>query len=273
MRPAPTLLGMAMAMLGLLLLLAQAGWVEGATALLLLSGGILLFLVTVRRRAQRSATPVRRSDTAPRSETAVGEAIAIPLATALKAALTIRAPLGQLTISAGSAGPDLLTGRFFAPVSADAHLSGNTLHATLAPAADTPAARVDWHIALHPAVPLKIEIMTGSGSALLDFSRLDLLDLQLTTGVGRCQVYLPQREGPVTFTLRSGTGGVQIHPAEDTAWQVSGVTDRLLVPPDTRVSGPGTADTGREVRLHIAAATGAIRLLPPNSEPNRRAPA
>ena len=259
MRRLSALFGMTLALLGLLLLVEQAGWIIGAVGRffwpLLLAAVVLMLVGSSRRSSARPVAPT------PQAAQPAGELLAIPLAGALKADVTISAPLGRLSVTVDEAGPDALTGRCRAPIAADARLDGSTLVATLAPAEETPAARVDWDIALQPDLPLKLHITTGSGRAMLDLSGLTVISLALTTGVGPCDVRLPQQEGQIELHLNSGTGGVQIHALPATAFAISGVTDRLLTNLDTMpVPNP---DAPRQLRLHIASATGAVRLLLP----------
>lgn len=62
-----------------------------------------------------------------------------------------------------------------------------------------------WDLRLSPAVPLRLALDTGVGSANADLSGLNVTDLTVNTGVGQIDVILPA-QGSVNATIDGGVG-------------------------------------------------------------------
>ena len=68
-----------------------------------------------------------------------------------------------------------------------------------------------WNLAFNPQIPLELSINMGAGSVVLDLSGLQVTDVNVQMGVGRTEVVLPERDGPLTVNIQGAIGEMVIY--------------------------------------------------------------
>jgi hypothetical protein len=92
-----------------------------------------------------------------------------------------------------------------------------------------------WDIGLTPEIPLKVTIDGGVGESNLDFSQLDVTDLDVDCGVGDMTITLPATDSNYEVDLDVGVGRVEVKLEEDIDATITingGVGDTIIVVPE-----------------------------------------
>jgi len=150
------------------------------------------------------------------------EQASIPLEGARDAAVTVRHGAGRLTISAGTAGDQLLSGSFGGGLDASRRTEDGRLvvdmrvrdrdvsHYIFGPWRRGWAGTLDWDFALNPGIPLSLRLETGASEARLALGDLQVRELLLKTGASSTTIDLPERAGHTRVTVESGAAAVKI---------------------------------------------------------------
>ncbi len=74
-----------------------------------------------------------------------------------------------------------------------------------------------WNIGLTPDLPLELEFQSGFGRTVLDLQDLELLGLDVQTGLGDVIIHLPAASQSYNTSIRSGAGSFEITIADEAA--------------------------------------------------------
>ena len=66
-----------------------------------------------------------------------------------------------------------------------------------------------WELQLNREVPMKLQLSTGIGRAMVDLSRMNITSLRVDAGVGEATVTLP-RQGDLDANIKTGVGSVTL---------------------------------------------------------------
>jgi len=156
-----------------------------------------------------------------RKPSAEGEEVAIPLDGAGEVKLRVKHGAGQFRLSDGAAPDQALSGTFGGGLEKAVNREGSRLDITLKPSRGvfpdflfpwtwTAGGGFDWSLKINEEIPLFFDIEAGAGGAKLDFSHLNLKDLQIETGVSSTTLTLPEKAGHTNVKLEAGVASVSV---------------------------------------------------------------
>jgi hypothetical protein len=150
------------------------------------------------------------------------EQASVPLEGAVEAAITVHHGAGRLTIGAGAASDQLLTGSFGGGLDAERRQEGSLLRVDMRiKERDFSryifgswekgwAGRLDWDFILNPSVPLDLRLETGASETLLSLTELNVRELSIKTGASSTSVELPRSVAMTRVHVESGAAAVKI---------------------------------------------------------------
>jgi len=150
-----------------------------------------------------------------------GEEASIPLDGVNEVELRVKHGAGQFRLSDGAAPDQALSGTFGGGLEKSVNRQGSRLDITLKPAHGffldflfpwnwTAGGGFDWSLKINEEIPLFFDIEAGAGGATLDFSHLNLKDLQIETGVSTTTLTLPEKAGHTNVKLEAGVASVSV---------------------------------------------------------------
>ena len=110
----------------------------------------------------------------------------------------------------------------------------------------TNSEKLNWDVALNPAVPLDLEARGGTGSMRLQLGEFELRGLNVDSGTGSVTLALPSKGASYDGAVSTGTGSLNVTIPD-------GATVRLTVRIGT---GSATFDVPDDAALQIVASTG-----------------
>ncbi len=150
------------------------------------------------------------------------EQASVPLEGAREAAVTIRHGAGRLSVGAGAAPDQLLSGSFGGGLDASRRREGERLVADLRVRERDPSHYIfgswrggwvgilDWDLGMNPSVPLSLRVESGASETRLSLGDLQVRELLLKTGASATTVDLPAGAGHTRVTVESGAASVRI---------------------------------------------------------------
>jgi len=158
--------------------------------------------------------------------------VAVPLAGAAVAQVTLKHGAGRLTVASGAASDLLLSGVCGGGVDQDVRPLGDHLDVTLRmPPQDWGPwiwpggwgrVSLDWDLVLNPGVPLSLVVETGASDTRLDLSQLRVTDLSIKTGASSTSLTLPAQAGQTRVRIESGAASVKVRVPEGVAARIRG---------------------------------------------------
>lgn len=107
---------------------------------------------------------------------------------------------------------------------------------------------VQWDIGLNPAIPLDLNVSSGTGGMNLDLSTFQLTDLRVNGGTGSVDLVLPSMTDAYTVRVETGTGAGHIRVLDDASVRLvlqSGTGSMTIdVPDDAAVRLEASVGTG-----------------------------
>jgi len=161
------------------------------------------------------------------------EQASVPLEGAREAAIIIHHGAGRLSVGAGAALDQLLSGSFGGGLDASRRLDGERLVADLRVRERDPsryifgswrggwAGLLDWDLGLNPAIPLSLRVEAGASETRLSLGDLQVRELLLKTGASSTTVDLPARAGHTRMTVESGAASVRIRVPQSVAASIT----------------------------------------------------
>jgi hypothetical protein len=203
---------------GVLLLLDNLGWLPGSAWGWIWSIALILLGVSLLWPRQRSAQTTEAS---------------VPLEGAAKAQLTLKHGAGQLSLRAGAASDQLLSGTFGGGVDRDVQHVGDTLAVTLRlPDQDWGnwmwpgmwgRPQLDWGLTVNPTVPLQLVLDVGVSENVLDLSALRVTDLSIKTGASSTRLTLPAQAGQTQVRIEAGAASLRMEVPAGVAARIRGM--------------------------------------------------
>lgn len=138
------------------------------------------------------------------------EQLSVDLQGANQASLKLSHGAGRITVGAGAAPGQLLSGSFAGGVKQNARRSGDRLdaHIEARPFIFPPFLGgwqgLEWDIDLNRDVPLTLRLETGASQSELDLRDLKVTDLKVSTGASKTDVTLPANAGMTTVKVELG---------------------------------------------------------------------
>lgn len=159
------------------------------------------------------------------------EEASIPLEGAGEVKLRVKHGAGQFRLSDGAAPDQALSGTFGGGLEKAVNRQGSRLDITLQPAPGafldflfpwtwTTGGGFDWALKINEEIPLSFKLEAGAGGATLDFSQLNLKDLEVETGVSSTTLTLPERAGHTKVKLEAGVASVSVRIPENVAARI-----------------------------------------------------
>ena len=210
------------------------------------------------------------------AQVVAGEEVRQTLGDATQARVVIEPGVGSLHIEALPESANLVEGvisvgkgqsvkRHFAVAGKTATFILQTEGATFGPFTGW-ADRWSWELGLAPEVPLELEVHLGVGLADLDLTGLTVDDLEVSMGVGRTTIILPDEgrfyakiEGAIGETVVVIPPGMAARIRVDTGLTVSDLPDSYQQRGDVYTS-PGYASADDRVDLEVEQAIGKITI-------------
>ncbi len=163
-----------------------------------------------------------------RAQPAQMEPASIPLQGAARAAVKVQHGAGRLTVGAGAAPGQLVSGEFAGGLDYTAERQGDTLKVRMKPATEAWAfpwawgARrgLDWNLRFTEEIPLALKFETGAGEYQLDLSGLRVTELELETGASATSVVLPAQAGHTEAKISCGAASVNVRVPEGVAARI-----------------------------------------------------
>jgi hypothetical protein len=215
-----------------------------------------------------------------RPKAAAAEDVTIPLQGAARASLRIRHGAGRLVLG-GGAGPNVLaSGSFSGGLEHSENLRGDTLDAEISVPHDLwmnfggpwifgPWNPILWDMHLNESIPMKLELETGAGESMLDFSALKAEEISLKTGASSSELTLPARAGKARVKVASGAASVKIRIPDGVAARIfveSGLAGITIDPNRFPRSGDGyqspdydRAENSADIRIETGVGAVEIR--------------
>jgi hypothetical protein len=149
------------------------------------------------------------------------EEVTIPLQGASRAGIRIRHGAGRLAIR-GGAGPNVLaSGSFSGGLQHTENRRGDTLDVDMrvpsgiwmnfgGPWIFGPWNPILWDVRLNESIPMTLDLETGAGESLVDFSALKAEEISLKTGASSSEMTLPARAGKTRVRITSGAASVKL---------------------------------------------------------------
>jgi hypothetical protein len=152
------------------------------------------------------------------------QSVSIPLQNAKSASIKLEHGAGKLSIQAGAASSDVLTGKFGSEIKNWSKLNGDDLQIDLRPYPQFwswyPGERLDWDISLNKEIPIKLKIDSGASSSRLDLSQLKVVDLDIDTGASNLDMTLPAAAGNTHVDIDAGASSITIHIPDKVACRI-----------------------------------------------------
>ena len=163
---------------------------------------------------------------------AVREQAAVALDGAQEAAVRVRHGAGKLSIGAGTAPGDLLSGSFGGGLDALKSRDGGRLAVEMRvkdrdvthyvfPWTRGNIGVLDWDFVLNTAVPLTLALETGASESRLLLTDLQVRELSVSTGASSTIVDLPARAGMTRVRVESGAASVKLRVPAGVAASIS----------------------------------------------------
>ena len=191
------------------------------------------------------------------------EEASIPLEGASEASVMVRHGAGRLSIAAGAAPDQLLSGSFGGGLDVARTRNGERLDIELKvkdrdvshyifPGTRGWAGMLDWTLSLNSAIPLSLRLETGASETRLSLTDLQVRDLVLKTGASATTIDLPSRAGYTRFSAEFGAASVKVRVPQGVAAsiQVRGALSGIHV---DRTRFPQFADGYRSADYDSAA--------------------
>lgn len=164
-------------------------------------------------------------------EDIVTESAAIPLDGATEAKISVHHGAGQLKVSSGTSGDNLLTGSFTGGLQQSSSRSGERLDLTMkvpmdgfpfmfAPGFWGSGNRIRWDVQLNPQVPVSLEVNSGASDTQLDLRETQVTELVIKTGASSTSVTAPAQAGYTRVKVEAGAASVKIDVPVDVAARV-----------------------------------------------------
>ncbi len=154
----------------------------------------------------------------------VAESSVVTLEGARRARVHLHHGAGRLTIGAGTAPDQLLSGTFGGGLYVRSSREGDLLDVDLRPREVGPWTwgphGIDWAFNLNQEVPLSLGLETGASDMTLDLSGLRLSDLRLKTGASTTYLTLPANAGLTRAVIESGAATMTVQVPDGVAAQV-----------------------------------------------------
>ncbi|MCX7038969.1 MAG: LiaF-related protein [Spirochaetes bacterium] len=163
---------------------------------------------------------------------AVREQAAVALDGAQEAAIRVRHGAGKLSIGAGTAPGDLLSGSFGGGLDALKSRDGGRLAVEMRvkdrdvshfvfPWTRGNIGVLDWDFVFNTAVPLTLALETGASESRLLLTDLQVRELSVSTGASSTIVDLPARAGMTRVRVESGAASVKLRVPAGVAASIS----------------------------------------------------
>jgi hypothetical protein len=264
MRRAGLFWGIALVVVGILLLLNTLGILRVNVWGLLWPTMLIVFGVSVLWRAFAGPRP---SDV---------EQVAIPLEGASRARVKMEFGAGRLNVS-GDAGPnEIVSGSFEGGLDYKSKLDGDTLTLKLRTRHEDwwlmpwmwAGSRREWTVQLNPQVPLALEVEAGASESHLDLSRVRAHDIQLEIGASSAELTLPAGAGNTRATIEAGaaTMKIRVPPGVAARIQFEGGASTFQADPvrfprtGAYYQSPDYDSAPNKVDLHIEAGAGTVKI-------------
>ncbi len=202
-----------------------------------------------------------------------GEAAAVPLEGAKRARVAVHHGAGRLTIGAGAAPDQLLSGTFVGGLAPRTRREEDLLDVELR---SRPSggpwvwggAGIDWDLHLNSQVPLSLKLETGGNEAHVDLTDLLVTEVRLSTGASSTEVLLPARAGYTKVKAGAGVASVRFRVPEGVAVKFSFEGGLATANVDTarfpRVDGkhisPDYDTAANKVEIEVEAGVGSVEL-------------
>jgi len=207
--------GVALTLLGTVLLFQELGWIRFGWNVLwplfLVGAGLWLL---ARSTQQRAPATVR--------------SLAIPLKTAERALVRLHHGAGRLQVDGSAPARQLLDGTFGGGVEAQTQREGSISKVDLRVPGDScclgfpwySRGALDWSLGLSRDVDLALDVETGASDNRLDLGLLRVTNLNLRTGASSTTVTLPASAGYTRVHVESGAASVSLRVPEGVAARV-----------------------------------------------------
>jgi hypothetical protein len=157
----------------------------------------------------------------------------VPLEGAASAKLTLKHGAGRLSLRAGSAADQFLSGTFGGGVDKEVQHMGDSLAVTLRlPDQDWGSwmwpgmwgrATLDWTVNVNPSVPLQLALEGGASENSLDLSALRVTDLSIKSGASSTHLILPAQAGHTQVRIETGAASVRAEIPAGVAARIHGM--------------------------------------------------
>jgi hypothetical protein len=139
-----------------------------------------------------------------------------------EAAVTVRHGAGRLTIAAGAAAGQLLSGSFGGGLDLIQRSEGSRLFVDMrvkdrnvsryifGPWNRGWAGLLDWDFTLNPDIPTSLRLETGASETRLSLTDLNIVALHIQTGASSTTVDLPARSSYTKVSIESGAAAVKL---------------------------------------------------------------
>ena len=153
------------------------------------------------------------------------EAVSLPLEGSKTATIKLEHGAGRVRISGTAPKGQLLAGKFDA-MRLTSRKEGSNLRVKLSTAVEETffwvfpwnwGNRREWDFSLNPDIPLSIKIETGASDNRLDFSKVQLTDLDIDTGASSTLVTMPAKAGHTRAEISGGAASFEIKIPEGVA--------------------------------------------------------
>jgi hypothetical protein len=140
----------------------------------------------------------------------------IPLEGSARAQVRLSHGAGHLSISAGAGGDDLAEGDFAGGLDLRTRRQAELLEAELRSPSrgwgwwDWGGRGLEWNVRFNQQVPLTLRLETGASESHLDFSDLQLSDLNLQTGASFTQITLPAHAVYTRVKISGGAASIKL---------------------------------------------------------------
>ena len=226
--------GIVLILIGILLLLGNAGVFEGVNVwnlfwpLLLMAFGAWILLGALGGRR-----PIEV------------EQASIPLDGATSAYVEVHHGAGRLTVGAGAGPNELAAGEFRGGLEYQAERSGDSLRVNMNISAREwgfwaqpwhwwgPGGALDWNVRFNDDIPLSLKFETGATEMRLDLTDLRVTDLEIKTGASETTLTLPARAGFTRMKLESGAASLKVRVPQGVAARIRAKTGIADVKVDT----------------------------------------
>jgi len=149
------------------------------------------------------------------------EQVSLPLEGATEAEITVRHGAGRLSVSAGAAADQLLSGSFGGGLDAARHRENGRavvdmrvrerdISSYFPPWRHRWGGMLDWDFTLNRQIPLSLRFETGASESRISLGDLQVKEIALKTGASSTTVDLPASAGFTRMHVESGAAAVKI---------------------------------------------------------------